>query len=502
MYKVLLVEDEILVRLGMKNSVPWTSYDMQVVGDASDGVEALEKFISLSPDVLITDIKMYSMDGFELIKKVREINQECQIVVISCVDDFNSLREMVGYDIAGYLLKASMTMGDIDEILIKVQNSLEKQKSVILESGIQSGKHEFLTKFMFTADRKYLDLFYSHENDFVPSTLILINPITPQREDLSPLTFASIQDLIIGKFPEDSLSVLEDDGYILVSKDEVEVNDSRLKELSKTIKQYMDIELSIIIKKSSKDIANLAFEHHTVYDFFRFSNAPMCTQTVDVSQINSEEYIKLNLIALENDVKNITSDRHEEFMRNFNIVTRAAMTSFVEFQNELVCLLNWRLSIDPCNKYEINPKITRKIFNSRTLYEALKLYNYYINDSNCSSNVRISISDPALMEAIRYIDVHYKEDISLGDVASKIGFSANYFSTLFKKEIGQSYVNYLNSIRITAAKELLENTNIYFYEISELVGYNSFEYFSRIFKKKTGFCLGEWRRLNQVEQSD
>lgn len=90
MYRVLFAEDELLVRLGLKNAIRWSDYDMEVVGEADNGITALELFEELRPDVLITDIKMGGMDGYELIKRVRDIDGSCAVVIISCLDDFET----------------------------------------------------------------------------------------------------------------------------------------------------------------------------------------------------------------------------------------------------------------------------------------------------------------------------------------------------------------------------------------------------------------------------
>lgn len=125
MYRVLFVEDELLVRAGLKNSVNWELYDMEIVGEAGDGLTAFQMFCELKPDILITDIKMNGMDGYELIRAVREIDSKCAIVIISCVDDFEALRKMMGYCIIGYILKASMTFDEINDVLEQTRNYLQ-----------------------------------------------------------------------------------------------------------------------------------------------------------------------------------------------------------------------------------------------------------------------------------------------------------------------------------------------------------------------------------------
>ena len=126
MYQVLFAEDELLVRLGLQNSIDWKAYDMELAAQADNGLQAYELFQKVRPDVVITDIRMEGMDGCELIEKIRQQDKECAIIVISCLDDFEILRRMIPYKIIGYILKASMTMDEVIEVLKKSTEYLKK----------------------------------------------------------------------------------------------------------------------------------------------------------------------------------------------------------------------------------------------------------------------------------------------------------------------------------------------------------------------------------------
>lgn len=125
MYQVLFAEDELLVRLGLQNSIPWENYDMRLSAQADNGLTAFALFQELRPDVVITDIRMEGMSGVELIRRIREIDEECAVIVISCMDDFETLRQLLPYRIVGYILKASMSMEEIFGILEKAREYLE-----------------------------------------------------------------------------------------------------------------------------------------------------------------------------------------------------------------------------------------------------------------------------------------------------------------------------------------------------------------------------------------
>lgn len=148
MYKVLFAEDELLVRIGLQNAISWGKYSMELVAQADDGQKAFELFQKIKPDLVITDIKMDGMDGYELIQKIRELDKECAIIVISCMDDFELIRKLVPLKINGYVLKASINMKEVDELLTETKDYLVR----IGRIGEGTEKKEFLEKRL----KKYL----------------------------------------------------------------------------------------------------------------------------------------------------------------------------------------------------------------------------------------------------------------------------------------------------------------------------------------------------------
>ncbi|MBD2871369.1 response regulator transcription factor [Paenibacillus arenilitoris] len=118
---VLIAEDEFLVRIGMKVSISNSCLPFTIVADASDGDSALDLYLEHRPDIVFTDIRMPRMDGIELIRKIREQDDECEIVVISCLEDFETLKNAAKYNIFSYLLKATMTDSEMKSTLSKLQ---------------------------------------------------------------------------------------------------------------------------------------------------------------------------------------------------------------------------------------------------------------------------------------------------------------------------------------------------------------------------------------------
>ena len=127
MYQVIIAEDEFFVRLGIKNSVSWEKYNMQVVCDAGNGAEALRAIQKSCPDVLITDLLMPGMGGQQLIESVRDAGLEPYIIVITCLEEFKTLQKMMSLGVRDYLLKATMTEAEIQASLQKAREALDKQ---------------------------------------------------------------------------------------------------------------------------------------------------------------------------------------------------------------------------------------------------------------------------------------------------------------------------------------------------------------------------------------
>ena len=148
MYKVMIVDDEIFVRIGLRSMIDWESIGFQIVGEAGNGEAAFEKFLALKPDLVFTDIKMPKKDGFWLIDKMKEVNPNIEIIVLSAYDDFHYVRKALKLQVSDYLLKAEMEEEQIKEMMIKKRKEMEvgqgKEKKESIEPDIEQEKELLL----------------------------------------------------------------------------------------------------------------------------------------------------------------------------------------------------------------------------------------------------------------------------------------------------------------------------------------------------------------------
>lgn len=168
MIRILIVEDEALARKGLILTTAWEKYGMEVIGEASDGLEGLELAFSLQPDVIITDIKMPKMNGIEMTRKVLE-QQDAAIIVISAFSEFEYAQEAIRLGAVDYLLKPFEDI-DLEKSLLKAKQTIEEK--VILQKSrevTRSDIYNSLNRYLSKSDRSQHEnmkriLTYIHEN--------------------------------------------------------------------------------------------------------------------------------------------------------------------------------------------------------------------------------------------------------------------------------------------------------------------------------------------------
>ena len=241
MYKVLFAEDELLVRLGLQNSIPWSKYEMEVAALADNGMEAYRLFEEIHPDILITDLRMEGMDGLELVKRVREIDKECAIVVISCLNDFETLRKLIPYNINAYVLKASIS---IDEVC----NVLEQTKEYLISIGRTAKK--VIPDLEKTEDiiSKYLlgDAVISLEDDFeIFEHLLLFSLGEENKDKINKLAMDFIYELVNRQIPGEMLVSLKDKEFCVFYRSTEKKMDERIKRINNSIGDFLGVRFKI-----------------------------------------------------------------------------------------------------------------------------------------------------------------------------------------------------------------------------------------------------------------
>lgn len=526
MYKVLIVDDEVLVRVGLKTTIDWEAIDFTVVAEASNGEIGYEQYKKFSPDVIITDIKMPKKDGLWLIEKVRKDNPLIKILVLTCYDDFEYARKALKFDVDDYILKSEVE----DEELISVMQSIKKKiqadsgtkqiqdKNLTNRDDIKQSIFNDLVKANFILDAKLYERFntieFPIENTKFSFVGILIDDdINLHLEDNSFKQInQAVLNIIFDLLTERSIDYI----YTYQSKKKIfclsanQLSEKDIKRMftsaASSVKQYFDLSLSVVFTEVFNELNKAA----VIY-----------SQFIDKEQITFYKNEKAYYIANIDDVffseANITSLKKQH---NKRFIEAIGQENLVE-TNKLIQEME---NLFETNKF--NPKIVKifcsnligDIFNSYgSSFEGsgevskYEYYYYQIENADYLQNIvemLLAFADKAISEihnmrhnnpkdiinqAINYIRLHYEEKISLDDVARKLNLSKHYLCSAFKKVTGENMSLYINKLRIEKAKILLLESDGKIKEIFEEVGYSNQQYFSKVFKKITGNTVMEYR---------
>lgn len=529
MYKLIIVDDETLTRNFLKQIIPTLSNDWEIVGDATDGLEALELIKSQSVDLVLTDIKMPVMDGLELCKRIQNQYSHIHCVILSGYGEFDYAKKALKHNVYNYLLKPIINE-ELQNMLMDIASICEKEKrqknkySALIHSSAKY-KEEITAKFLkaiITQNHIEIKTLYpvlSNLNQSLIETkgLIVILQITEdllinnnislsKLQILKQLLFETAKAQIINT----SISIfidLEDNTVLYVPSDNNCDFMDLIKHVYETINTtfYNESKINIFCTAGSKenDILNMNISYEYArttflqYLFHRDLKSTVFIYTKNLynekikslhSYINSIVYIIHNNDSIQ---LQLISEELGDFIFN-NIINSKRMKFFCTFIRRLQNNIN----SNECSS--INP------------YELLIESNINLDDLSCLSKLIIKISNCFIIndqknnpicdtnqlveQAKQYIYNHYMEPISLSLIADKLSVTSAYLSNLFHQVEGKSYIKFLTQVRLKHAENLLKNENMNLETVTKKVGYLSVKHFSSVFKKYYQISPGEYRK--------
>ena len=538
--KVFLVEDEVVIRNGIKNCIDWEKEGFEFVGEASDGELAYPQILKTKPDVLITDIKMPFMDGIELSKLVKEKLPDIRIVIVSGYDEFEYAREAILLGATDYLLKpvsAEKLVETINKIREKEEKK-QKEKQLMekymyeMRENVQYEKLRFFNRLVTEqmSMSEVLDIASELNIEISAGAYnFLLLKLIEKNEEQESLEFKNdIYKILEEYFIRRTDTILFNRGIegwgILIMGD----SDETISKLIDEFKMYIDANVnsapnlkyfgaigSVVYRigelKDSFHSANIIFANRFIGPYNQIltttevKNDDNDKISIGFKGINTiEENRNLLLKFLKNgtreEVDNFINVYFDEFpqdnlksliMRQY--ITMDSYVNATSFVKEL--------NIDTSN-------LERELEDMRTLFEHEtsldKVKEYLRNLIYKIIDLRYQVSGNKNSDIVNiakdYMKNNYmEEDISLNSIASYVNMSPSYFSALFRKETNQTVVEYLTEVRMDKAKELLMCSSKKASEIGYEVGYKDAHYFSYIFKKLQKCTPREYRLRGRQE---
>ncbi len=540
MYKVFIVEDEIVVREGIKNNIRWEEEGFIIAGDESDGELAYPMILREQPDILITDIKMPFMDGLELSKLLKKEMPQLKIIIISGYSDFGYAQQAIDIGITEYLLKPvtpNKLMAAVKNAAVVIEKErkdkqiLEQYQLLVYQKQVEKRKDFFSA---LVGGKMSLSQIIEQEEELginmVASAFCIILFQFKVQEYMYEYSNEIVQcearmEEALRKYPEIKVFERGMDGlaFILLGEDEEQIEALTQKlcmllisicngrvhyfgGIGRVVHRIRDLQLSYL--DANRAFSLRYFEKGDQFLSYRDVGniKDQIGNQINVSELNLE---KLDRLLLEEFLKRGTIQDVEEFVDRYfsgldsNTMKSSLFRQYIMMDGYSAIMKFLKDMKCPKEKIDNSLKNMMDITEQLTsLEDCCKFYKSILKEAidlrNKSSQKKYS---GLIDKAKEYIHNNYAmSDLTLNKVASKVNISPNYFSSLFNQETGMTFIEYLTDIRMDKAKEYLRCSSKKITEIGYLVGYLDSHYFSYIFKKTQNFTPSEYRMLGKGEE--
>ncbi len=533
MLKVFLVEDEVVMREGIKNNIDWESEGFSFVGDASDGELAYPLIQKTRPDILITDIKMPFMDGLELSRLVKQELPDIKIIILSGYDEFEYAKEAISIGITDYLVKpiaGAQLLEAVKKVGVQVEQERQQQRRFLetfekerLENR-QLARQKFFRKLVsgqasvsallkegreagmeLAAKRYNIILFQIFAEDAEEGYSEELNAVTRSIEEMTD------------QMPEVQMVELGIEGWAFILKEEEhplsETEEELLKRLISVLSEARGVSYFGGVGQEVERLSEFGRSFEEASRSFAFRYLIKRNQIVRSSDKLPEEVdqeMALNTLSagnldrrvVENFLKTGLKSEATHFVDEYfaslgeeniqSMMFRQYVTMDTYFAaagmlEETGCEPG--TLVERCGDFQKMPEVFASVESTE---------NYLKKVLETAIELREGLSrkkySSLLRDARDYIEQNYdNEEISLNTVAASVNLSPNHFSTIFSQETGRTFIEYLTFVRMEKAKELLRSTSMKTAEIAFAVGYKDPHYFSYLFKKTQECTPREFR---------
>ena len=530
MLKVFLVEDEFVMREGIKNNIDWNSHGYEFCGEASDGELAFPMIQKLNPDIVITDIKMPFMDGLELSRLIKKELPFTEIIILSGYEEFEYAKEAIKIGVSQYLTKPINGEELLREVDLLAEKISEKRKErEIREKYVREmeenflGERKNLFQYLVTGSKSMSELLEISDKLNIDLSaiwyrvaLVKIQSMNHARDEYSN-SLVQIEQKLKAIDADRGLLVFDRnlEGQALIfkadSREELDkIQNDYLGKMRDLLGDYTQIRYFVGIGMpvnrlselpSSFEQASHAFAHRylvkesCIWNYEEMEQNVYHDEEFNISNVNPKQLdrSKLREFLKFGDKEEVIYFVEEYFKDLGPNAMKSNMFRQYIILDAYYCVVDFLDSLQ-LQKDELEPlDITSGILQSeetaikyviRIIEKALELRE------KTASNRYGSIVD----EVMKYIDKNYAdEDLSLNVLASHVNFSPNHLSMVFSQQTGKTFIKYLTYFRMSKAKELLRCTGKRSSEISLEVGYKDPHYFSYLFKKTQGMTPTQYR---------
>ena len=504
MIKVLIIDDEPLVRMGMKSIIAWEEHGYRIVGEAGNGVQGLEKIFEWKPDLVLIDIMMPQMDGISVIQEARKGGFNGKFIILSCVSEFEYLQKAIRLGVSSYVLKSAVNPQEILETVNETAREIKRGK--LLPEEFTESFQENTDHFAF---REFLNLVLKGviaEKEEIEEKMQVFG--LEQGKDVY-LLVSSIRDggkekrkLLYRMIPVGGSTLEERWGVCLVNFEDYLIllmtafspkeADEVAFRLEASVKQYFDVRLQTQIKKIDLRRWNVASQYEEAKrelpeSFFGNKEKEEQPELIPFTEYASYEKLSAALEMIrslllqshgmtEAEAKKVYAGAVDYVMLLYELVGEETISKELKGADSVLEYLNHMDSFEQVHGETL--RILQKCYELAR-QKGFKGYEDELTDT-----------------MIKYIHSHCNSRISTRDVAEYVHFSVDYTCRYFKKKTQTNLTDYILKLKIyRSRKELLEGKSIA--QIADIYGFSSGGHYLRVFKKYEGITPGVFVKRNQ-----
>ncbi|KQU24055.1 hypothetical protein ASG65_19160 [Bacillus sp. Leaf13] len=498
MYNVFLVDDEPFIIEGMRALVPWEDYGLKVVGEASNGSEAIKKLETCHVDILLTDIMMPIMDGLELISTLKERHPNTKYIVLSGYEEFEYVKKGMKLGIENYLLKPV----NEQELISTLENSIEKlEKSTNNEEAYTILRDNTIWRCL-NQDidakewRERVEL-YSLEFDGQNLAVVLMQ-ISDGEHENSSFFRKRVEELF------QSVCIINPDGelILLVSFNCEDGLKKKLDELNMLFAGYVSGKYHINVGSFVCSTSELYKSYQRAKELSSYRL--VLKESGLITDELTKQYTQASLSTSNelDDLKRyiVGSEQEKAFLwikgafDEINKSTKKVAPTIISgFAIEIVTSIQKDVS-SHANDQTVG--IVKRILEAYSIGILVDILIDFIEGIFRTLEQKPEHRSPIIQSVVQYIQEHFYEELSLKTLSYKFHINSIYLGQLFQKETGLVFSEYINHLRLEKAKQLLRGTHLKAGIIGKQVGYSDSAYFYKQFKKVVGITPSAWRTMN------
>ncbi|NOU91128.1 response regulator [Paenibacillus sp. LMG 31460] len=522
--KAILADDEPNILRNLQAVIPWDELGIDIVGTAKNGVEALELSSQHVPDLVMSDIRMPLMDGITFVQKLRDINENCTVLMVTGYQDFEYVRSLMRVGVSDYILKP-INYEELENSISKLANEIRVKKLSEQEEQQKWGKMKNL------AYEKILQDVLMNYTEITPKTLLPIDDM-----DLETLTYLfamiDVDDYSQKSLPwteqerklwnfavrnvlQDSLTdeklkftvlqIREGEWCVIIQWDEKGESTALVKlneiaaQLQHNVSQSVKLGISVGIFPSAVGLRQLSEAYRKLQRFMQLNlgkqeSVLLYKESREPADANSSLWYLVEEIVT--GLKQLNRLKTEDALKRLKLLLEGLSDSSFARAYQMLHFLILHLlrelremnSLDFQEEEQIWCQLDKSESIQHLLQVMVQLVALGLEGTNKKKN-----SELLMTAAKEYIRTHYSNDFGIEDIASSLGISSSYFSLLFKQHFGETFVEYVTKHRMELAKSMLLHSDKSITDIGKSVGYIERRYFTKVFQKFTGEIPSEFR---------